>query len=321
MYNLEAKEDLAINSKLLLNSDEDTLENFFLEHGFSPDYVQDMIRAVHEWYNKEPHLPAGQIHDQMIARLLIARKFSIERVKQKIDNYFTVRHKMPELLRNRDPMAPHLNKVLKSGFWIILPQKTPENHRVTMFRAPYSEGVIISDCFKAIFMMIDYRIWNDSVIFEQIIFDYSNATFLPTVMKQLTPALIWKTVHYLSECLSPNIKGIHIINLPSIAAHALNFIKKMIKPKVAERIHVYKNVQEVFNKFPKDIIPKDLGGTYDATCQDIADAWERTLCTPQWRNYFIQQDSIHTEESKRTTKRNFLDDYGLDGSFTKLNID
>lgn len=62
------------------------------------------------------------------------RKFSLQKVKEKIENYYTVRHSMVELLSNRDPLAPELNEYLKRGYWIVLPQKTPEKHRVTIFK-------------------------------------------------------------------------------------------------------------------------------------------------------------------------------------------
>ncbi|XP_047999644.1 alpha-tocopherol transfer protein-like [Leguminivora glycinivorella] len=278
-----------------------------------------MLRTVHEWYQKEPHFPAGQLHDQFISRLLVMRKFSIEKVKQKIDNYYTVRPKLPELLSKRDLTDHNLMKYIRDGFWITLPRTTEEKHRVTILRVQYSEGVSVLDLAKVLTMIVDYRMWNDSVLGEQIIFDYTNVT-LPLAM-QFTPVFIQKSVYYFTECLGPNIKGVHIINLPPFAEFILSAVKKLLKPKVVRRIHVYKNLQEVLEKFPRNIIPRDLGGTDDVTCQDIADAWEKTLCSASWRNYFKLQDSIHTDETKRIKKKNFQEDFGLDGSFKKLNID
>ncbi|XP_061723096.1 alpha-tocopherol transfer protein-like [Cydia pomonella] len=319
MYNIKENKDLAINSRLLLNSDRGTLNQLFNELGVDPGSVDAMLRTIHEWYQKQPHLPAGQLHDQFIARLLIMRKFSIEQVKQKIDNYYAVRPKMPELLGNRDLLDPTLTKYIKDGFWLTLPRKTQENHRVTILRVQYSEGVSVQDFVKVLTMIVDYRMWNDSVLGEQVIFDYSNVT-IPLAM-QFTPVFIKRAIYYFTECLGPNIKGIHIVNLPPFAEYILSAVKKLLKPKVVQRIHVYKNLQEVLEKIPITIIPKDLGGTDDVTCQDIADAWENTLGSVSWRNFFIQQDSIHTDETKRTVKKNFQDEFGLDGSFKKLNID
>ncbi|XP_063628787.1 alpha-tocopherol transfer protein-like [Cydia splendana] len=319
MYNIKENEDLAFNSRILLNSDRGTLEQLLNDLGVDPGSLDDKLRTIHGWYQKEPHLPAGQLHDQFIARLLVMRKFSIEKVKKKIDNYYSVRPKMPELLGNRDLMDPNLIKYIKDGFWITLPRKTQENHRVTILRVQYNEGVSVLDFTKVLTMIVDYRMWNDSVLGEQVIFDYSNVT-LPLAL-QFTPVFIQRAIYYFTECLGPNLKGIHIVNLPPFAEYILSAVKKVLKPKVVQRIHVYKNLQEVLGKFPKNMIPKDLGGTDDLTCQDIADAWERTLCSPSWRTYFIQQDSIHTDETKRIVKKNFQDDFGLDGSFMKLNID
>lgn len=72
--------------------------------------------------------------DEVITRRLITQSFSIERVKEKIDNFYTTRHKMPEILRDRDPLAPTLNKCLRQGYWVVLPKRTPDNKRVTILR-------------------------------------------------------------------------------------------------------------------------------------------------------------------------------------------
>lgn len=72
--------------------------------------------------------------DEVIIRRLITQRFSIEKVKEKVDNYYTIRRKMPEVLCNRDPLSPTVDKCLKQGYWIVLPKKTPDNKRVNIYR-------------------------------------------------------------------------------------------------------------------------------------------------------------------------------------------
>lgn len=48
--------------------------------------------------------------DARLERLLVQRKFSIERTKQTIDAHFTIRDQAPELFENRDPTSDELKK-------------------------------------------------------------------------------------------------------------------------------------------------------------------------------------------------------------------
>lgn len=70
----------------------------------------------------------------MILGHLKTRGFSVEQTKEKIDNYFSARVKMPDLLLGRAPMSPLMDKYLKEGYWVVPPMRTKENHRVLMFR-------------------------------------------------------------------------------------------------------------------------------------------------------------------------------------------
>lgn len=70
----------------------------------------------------------------MIVQHLILKAFRMEEVKDKIDNSLSAKHKMPEILLNRDPFAPEMEKILRFGFLITLPKKSPTNHRVSLFR-------------------------------------------------------------------------------------------------------------------------------------------------------------------------------------------
>ncbi|KAI8442101.1 hypothetical protein MSG28_005731 [Choristoneura fumiferana] len=286
--------ELAINSKLLLNSDEHSLRTMLKDHNIEPERLSEMLRNIQDWYNRQPHLPDAQLHDQLVTRLLIMRKFSLQKVKEKIDNYFTARNSMVDLLSNRDPLMSELNQYLKSGYWIVLPRKTPEKHRITIF-----------------------KLWNDTVMGEQFILDFENITI--QLATQLTPVLISKIVFYVTSCIGAKLKGLHLVHLPKHAAFMFSLFKKLMKPKLVKRIKQYNSFEEAMREFPEDIFPNDLGGTDDVTCQEITDAWVRTLSSPDWRHYFLEQDSIRSDESKRISAK--MSNFGIEGSFKTLNID
>lgn len=53
--------------------------------------------------------------DQWLVAFLRGCKFSLERTKQKLDMYYTMKSLVPEFLSNRDPMDPKIQEMLKLG--------------------------------------------------------------------------------------------------------------------------------------------------------------------------------------------------------------
>lgn len=49
----------------------------------------------------------------------------------------------------------------------------------------------------------------------------------------------------------------------------INIVKKLMKPKVAKRINVYSNFEELYQLFPRSIFPKEYGGD-EISCGEIA---------------------------------------------------
>lgn len=55
------------------------------------------------------------LDDQWLLAFLRGCKFSLERTKEKLDMYYTVRTLTPEYFSDRDPMRPEIQAILKKG--------------------------------------------------------------------------------------------------------------------------------------------------------------------------------------------------------------
>lgn len=55
------------------------------------------------------------LDDQWLLAFLRGSKFSLERAKEKLDMFYTMRTVVPELLKNRDPLRPEIQDVLDLG--------------------------------------------------------------------------------------------------------------------------------------------------------------------------------------------------------------
>jgi hypothetical protein len=82
------------------------------ELGEEPRRRADDVRAIREWLKKQPHINADP-DDQMIITFLRGCKFRLEKTKQKLDMYYTMRSMCPELLGNRDLRADAMKECVK----------------------------------------------------------------------------------------------------------------------------------------------------------------------------------------------------------------
>lgn len=84
-----------------------------------PERVASDIEALKTWIGQQPHLRA-RTDDQFLLAFLRGSKFSLEKAKGKIDKYYTLKSKFPELFAVHDVMEPKLQELMKLGYVLKL---------------------------------------------------------------------------------------------------------------------------------------------------------------------------------------------------------
>lgn len=79
-----------------------------------PERIQSDIDALRNWITRTPHLKS-RTDDQFLVAFLRGCKYSLEKAKQKLDLFYTVRTHAPELIKNRDPMNDHVLGMIRLG--------------------------------------------------------------------------------------------------------------------------------------------------------------------------------------------------------------
>jgi hypothetical protein len=82
------------------------------------EHIASDLEAIRQWLVKTSHI-TSRTDDQFLMIFLRGCKHSLERVKEKLDMFYTVRTSLPEFIRNRDICEPVTAKMLKSGFVIL----------------------------------------------------------------------------------------------------------------------------------------------------------------------------------------------------------
>lgn len=76
------------------------------------------LDLLKDWLKKSPHIK-GRSDDQFLLCFLRGCKFSIEKVKMKLDLFYTIRSQLPEIMQNRDPLEETVLRTIRFGFVYI----------------------------------------------------------------------------------------------------------------------------------------------------------------------------------------------------------
>lgn len=310
-----------MDTKTLILPTPDKLNEIYQELGISQDKIDDEVNAVSEWMRKQPHLPNPEIDQRRIRLFLILCKNSLERTKESLDQYYTMKSMVPEFFADRDPTLPALLRSMETSFFIPLPKLTTEGYRISLnrLRNPDIEKFEFADYVKVNFMSIDIRLSKLDVFKKEVfIFDLDKFT-----VAHLTASLpqIKKFVYCAITAYPLRIQQIHIVNMPSYAQSVVTMVLGILKKKIANRVIIHNNVADLKKYLSPDVLPLDYGGTLPKTSEEMAEEWKDELV--KHKDWFLSQNSVICDENKRVKKPNIKVNMlaGIEGSFRKLEVD
>ncbi|KAJ3646998.1 hypothetical protein Zmor_024551 [Zophobas morio] len=244
---------------------------------------EDVLR-LEEWLNTQPHLP--KLFDKNCLRnFLILNKCSIEIAKQKIDNYFSIRAKLPEIALGINPKLPYHRTFNEAAFLVEHPQLTDEMYRLTFFQV---KGESLPDSYEPITFVKKFHTIQEM---------------------RMRDGVMCGDVSHRCWCTKP---------CNCMNEFFLRVSKPVIKPKVFERLHFHPDLDSLKKVIRPDLLPVDFGGE-GLSLQELEDALEEKYRKNQ--DLFDRIDEIKVDESLRPQKLEDSDFLGFYGNFKKLEID
>ncbi|XP_058066736.1 retinol-binding protein pinta-like [Anopheles bellator] len=294
-----------------------------LELNEQADRIEEDLAALRHWLARTPHIRA-RIDDQFLVTFLRGCKYSLERAKEKIDMFYSVRTVLPEMMRNRDPLEPRTLEIIRLGVGLPLPQTDgPAAPRIVLVRPGIYDPhrYRIEEVIKVSTMLNDIMMLEDDnmVIGGQVgILDMANVT--PAHFLQFTPTFVKKMTMMSQEASPLRQKGFHYINTPSSFELVFNMFKSFMSEKNRSRLYVHgSNLESLYEYVPKRLLPKEYGGE-GSSLVDIGAVWEKKLVA--YRQYFAEEDQYGTDERKRVGRPKTAETlFGMEGSFRQLEVD
>lgn len=307
----------------LLQGDPNHVKEILKEVNETHDGVLEVNKKlIKEWLNCQPHLPHNY-DERVISTFLRGCRHDLERTKQKLEAYFTVRSTLPEVFQQRDPRSKEIQAAARAVKAFPLPQLTPNGCRVTLHQittAPLSDFEP-SAMYKTFCMIGDIRLIEEVAISGDIfLFDIANLTL--NHITKLAHPLLKKIVQATEQAYPQRLKQIHIINAPPFADRIVNMFKMFMKEKIRNRFYIHSGYKTLYDYIPQSMLPEEYGG--DGKSVDVMEVqWLKKL--ESYSDYFEKQDLVRSDESLRPIKNNTSLEtnslFGCEGAFRQLNID
>ena len=204
-----------------------------------PEKMAENLEAFKEWITKSPHLNS-RMDDQFLVTFLRGCKYSLERAKQKLDMFYTLRTHMPEMMVGRDPQDEKIAEIIKLGVGLPLPfAETPGGPKLMLFRpgAYDAQKITIQEVMKVSTMMNDILMIEDDnmIVAGQIgIIDLADVTLAHLI--QMQPAFVKKMTMFMQDGSPFRQKGIHYINTPKGFEQLFNLFKSFMNEKMKSRV-------------------------------------------------------------------------------------
>lgn len=286
-----------------------------------PERLAEDLQAVKDWLEKQPHLQNVRKDDRFIQFFLRGCKYSIERTKEKLDFFYSVRSALPEWFDDWDKINGVLD-LIKSGAFMLLKGYDKKGRRVLVFQMKQIDPTKhkYDDISKCYFMIMEILI--DQLDQCSVTGFISGSNVEGATMAHVgffsNPVQSKKQVTVLQDAYPIRPKAMHMMNLPSIMETVLNLLKSFMNDKMKARMQIgdFSTLQADAGI---DVLPEELGGT-NGKLQDHME-YTQGLINDK-KDWLKAQCEFKSDETKRPGKpKDYSEIFGMEGSFRKLNVD
>ncbi|XP_065337538.1 retinol-binding protein pinta-like [Cloeon dipterum] len=280
------------------------------------------VQAIRDWLKKQAHI-VGQPDDQMIITFLRGCKFSLERTKEKLDMYYTIKTMVPELFKNRNLKNNEvLQEILKLGFFFPVGEDDEGRKVYVMVGGKDEPGKYkVEDVMKVNFMMMDHIMMHDDAsVIKGTVNVMDMAQMKMAHATQMMPSFIKKITVCSEEGYPFRPQGMNFINMASFLNTIFKLFQSFSKEKINRRTFVHgKDLESLYKKVPRKSLPKEYGGDAGSVDDLAKDFIDKILAFNDW---FVADEKNGVDEKKRTGKSKTQQDlFGMEGSFRQLNLD
>ncbi|CAH1392769.1 unnamed protein product [Nezara viridula] len=281
--------------------------------------IDEDVERLKVWLGQEQHLP-NDVDPEWLTAFVVGTK-SLEVAKQKLEAFFTLRAKLPQLFHfsKRDPFHEDFKNASKALKIYFLPKPTPEGYRVLII----SEGenfignFVHSQCTVRLTMLMEtaMSLWPDMTGLITV----TDMKGVPKAfLTKMNPTSIAYYFHWFQNAMPLKIKRGVLFNSPTFMNIIVNtLLKPFMKSKMYNRFIITSDGDKALKKFvDEELLPSDYGGK-EPTAEFLNDQWNSIL--EERRDWFMKTSTLVADEEKRLP--DIYGTYGIQGTFRRLELD
>ncbi|KAJ3629986.1 hypothetical protein MTP99_014345 [Tenebrio molitor] len=273
-------------------------------YDISEAQIKESVELIKAWIAKQPHLPQN-LTDDCIEKVLLRNKYRVERTKQKLDNYYSLRGHNRDLIRGFENVVPseHVSTYLP------MPKLTPKLERIIIMKIlkPEAELYDIMEVIKNNLATTELLFKYDDSVGVRYLYDFQGFTLRH--MARMNPVPIIKQISMIEKGYSCRMLGVDLI---------MALLKLLLRPKIYERVKIHPDLESVYEVMPRDCLPSEYGGTY-STIPKLTKMWDKAI--RDHRQFFVDNFNNISLEHLRPLEVPDSGAYGVHGTFKNLTLD
>ncbi|GJQ79795.1 hypothetical protein Trydic_g23262 [Trypoxylus dichotomus] len=276
------------------------------------DHYLDLFK---QWITSQQHL-VQDYNDDCLRKFLLWSKLDFDKAKKKFVMfcYNTLIHE--ELVSNRVITLERDLKCTEYAYLFPLSKLTPQGYRLTVHKIIDPDQLDLLELFRYVNLLLDYTIHKDGIRIGEILL-YDMEHFKPQHYHKLFNIQLLKFLRCTERNFPFKIKSAYVINCHPLLEKGISLCKGVLNQKIAKRI-ILTTPQELPKHLALQYLPKDYGGD-ENSMDEFRDLWRKELQANE--EFLIEISKRRPTGSVPEEFKAYETEFGIDGSFRKLNID
>ncbi|KAK9746758.1 CRAL/TRIO domain [Popillia japonica] len=286
------------------------------------DKLEHYMELLSQWLSSQKHLPQN-CSKNFLRKFLIWSKLDFEKAKTKFETFWYSRLSCKEFFFDRVITSDKDLKCLKYTYGVMMPKLTPNGCRVNIVTIFDPKPYDILEFCRTTMMSFDYKFHVDGVVADGVVAGEIAVCDCDKIQPQHYPKLFnassLKFVKLGATNFPVRIKHIFIVNCHPTIRIGFNIIKSLVPEKISSRLVILENPRELLTYIPPECLPSNYGGTAESL-EVIVGVFVRHFRENE--KFYVDIGNMRpTGPLPEKYKMNYANEFGLDGSFRKLNID
>lgn len=305
----------------IFESKPDTLQYIRKQHNLEkPGEMKESIKILRDWVQKQSHFKKKDFIDHYYEFMIISCKGSIERAKSRIDKMCTMRTLLPQFFGYCN-VKKDFRYIYDIVYTVVMPKLTDDHYRIEILKfhdADFKASQYM-EYFKTTVPLCEYYCAHDYMDGIILILDFSKANIMNYVTK-LNPIELRQAMSLYIEGYGLRIKAIRLVTTSKLIDIFISIAKQVLNPKMVERFHIHKSIEELYDHIPKRLLPKDYDGD-EPSLKELQMKWLDALSSEEHLEYLRDINEACTDEDYRQRDKFNEQCAGMPGTFRLLSVD